>query len=94
MPTFEVEQYEIHTQTYRVEADSEAEAIIKLRNGEAEPVDGSLDFIKVAENLGLPVDECRELADQLRVSGVPIGDDVIPSIRSISLVDTGIPTSR
>ena len=30
MPTFEIEQYEVHAQKYRVEADSEAEAIKML----------------------------------------------------------------
>ena len=38
---------------------------------------------KNAEDFGLPVDEYRDLADELRALGVPIGDDVIPSIRSI-----------
>jgi DNA-binding Lrp family transcriptional regulator len=88
MKTFEIEQYEVHTQTYRVEADNEADAIVKLLDGEGEPVDGSLDYIEIAEDLGLPVDECRELADQLRDLGVPVGEHVIPSIRAI--VRTGI----
>lgn len=83
MPTFEIEQYEIHVQTYRVEADSEANAIVKLLDGEAEPVDGSLDFIEVAEDVGLPVDDHRGLADELRGLGVPVDEHVIPSIRSI-----------
>ena len=30
MPTFEIEQYELHAQTYRIEAASEAEAIKRL----------------------------------------------------------------
>ena len=30
MPTFEIEQYEIHAMKYRVEAASEAEAIAKV----------------------------------------------------------------
>ena len=42
MPTFEIEQYEIHVQSYVVEAHSEAEAIAKLFKGEAQPVDDSL----------------------------------------------------
>lgn len=88
MPTFEIEQYEIHTHTYRVEADSEADAIVKLLDGDAEPVDGSLDYIEVAADLGLPVDEHRRLADELRHSGVPVDEHVIPSIRSISVIET------
>jgi hypothetical protein len=86
MPTYEIEQYELHTQTYRVQADSEAEAIAKLLNGKAEAVDGGLEFIEVAEDLGLPADEYRDLANELRALSVSV-DDVIPSIRSIEKVD-------
>jgi hypothetical protein len=35
----------------------------------------------------LPVDEYRELAEKLRALGVSVGDDVIPSIRSIQQVE-------
>jgi len=87
MPTFEIEQYELHTQTYRVQADTEAEAIAKLFNGEADAVDGGLEYIEVAEDLGLPADEYRDLAEALRALNVSINEDVIPSIRSISKVE-------
>ena len=83
MPTFEIEQYELHAMKYRVEAATEAEAIRLLLDGEAEPVEQSQDFIEVAEDFGLPTDEYRELADELRALGVPVGEAVIPSIRSI-----------
>ena len=33
MPTYEIEQYELHTMKYRVEASNEAEAIKKLFDG-------------------------------------------------------------
>lgn len=85
MPTFEIEQYELHTMKYRVEAHSEAEAIKKLLDGEADPVDNSLEYIEVADDFGMPVDENRELADELHELGVPVGEHVIPSIRSIDL---------
>lgn len=83
MPTYEIEQYELHTMKYRVEADSEAEAIAKLLNGEAEPVCQSQEFVEVADDYGLPVDENRDLVDQLRKLGVSVGDDIIGSIRCI-----------
>ena len=82
MPIFEIEQYEVHVQTYRVEADSEAEAIAKLFNGEADPVDNSLEYIEVCEDLGLPAEEYRELAEELRSLGESVDEHVIPSIRS------------
>ena len=85
MPTFVIEQYEIHTQTYRVEASSEAEAIKILFDGQAVPVDNGLEFIEVCEDLGLPADEHRELADQLRTLGVSVGEDVIESIGSVEV---------
>ena len=87
MPKFEIEQYEIHTQRYRVEADSEAEAVKRLFDGEASAVDGGLEYIEVAEDVGLPVEEYRELADELRKLGESIGEDVISSIRAIERID-------
>lgn len=87
MPKYEIEQYEIHVMKYRVEANSKAEAIQKMFDGENEPVDGSLEYVETAEDIGLPVDENRELADELRSLGVSFDDDVIPSIRSIEEVE-------
>jgi len=86
MPFFRIEQYEIHVQTYQVEADCEAQAIEKLFAGEADAIDGCLEYIEVAEDLGLPVDEFRELADELFAPDASIGEDVISSIRSIEQV--------
>ncbi len=86
MPIYEVEQYEIHAQKFRVAATNEAEAIKKLFDGEAEPVGEGAELIEVAEDCGLPADEYRELADELRDLGVPV-DEIIPSIRSIEVVD-------
>jgi hypothetical protein len=87
MPVYEIEQFELHAMKYRVEADSEAHAIAKLFDGEAEPVEQSQDFVEVARDFGLPADEYRELAEELRALGVPVGEAVIPSIRSIVNVD-------
>lgn len=86
MPTFEIEQYELHCMTYRVEANNEADAVVKLLDGLAMPVDNSLEYIEVGDDFGLPADEYRELADALRDQGVPV-DVVIPSIRSIETVE-------
>ena len=86
MPLYEIEQYEVHAQTYRIKANSEAEAIKKLFDGEADSVDGGLDYIEICEDLGLPAEEYRQLADELRKLGVSVGEHVIPSIRSIKQV--------
>jgi len=83
---YEIEQYEIHALRYQVEADNEAEAIVKLLDGEGDPTDIAPEFVEVAEDMGLPVDECTNLAAQLRGLGVPVGDVVIPSIRSVKVV--------
>ena len=85
MTIYEIEQYEIHTMKYRVEASSEAEAIKMLFDGEADAVDNSLDFIEISEDMGPPADDHRELADQLRSHGVSVGEHVIPSIRSVEV---------
>ena len=90
MPEYRIEQYEIHGQQYRVEAENVADAITKLLDGEADPVDNGLEFIEVCEDLGLPADEHRELADQLRSLGVPVDDHVIPSIRTVVQVEESL----
>ena len=87
MPTYEIEQYEIHAMRYRIDATNEAEAIAKLFDGEAEPVEGSLEYVEICDDRGLPADEHRELAEQLRTLGVPVDEAVIPSIRSIAEAD-------
>ena len=83
--TYEIEQYELHTMKYRVEAATEAEAIAKLFQGEGEAVDNSLEYIEVAEDFGLPADEYPDLAGALREQSIWV-DAVIPSIRSIEKV--------
>ena len=85
MPLYEIEQYELHGQKYRVEADTEAEAIAKLLNGEADPSDDSLEFIEVGDEFGMTIDDNLELAESLKSLGV-FCTKVIPSVRSIELI--------
>ena len=87
MPTYEIEQYEIHAMRYRIDAANQAEAIANLFRGYALPVDDSLEYVEVCEDRGLPAEEHRELAEQLRTLGVPVDEAVIPSIRSIVEAD-------
>jgi hypothetical protein len=86
MPTYKIEQLELHVMEYQVEAATEAEAIAKLLQGEAEPVCQSQEFVEVAEDFGLPADEYRDLAEALRVLGVSVDGAVIPSIRSVEQI--------
>jgi hypothetical protein len=86
MPTYEIEQYELHTTKYRIEANSEGEAIANLFAGQSEAVDQSQEMIEVANDYGMPADEFPELVRELATLGVSGIDDVIPSIRSIDEV--------
>jgi len=83
MPAFEIEQFELHVATYKVEADDEADAIAKVLDGDGEQT--GVEYVQVAEDLGLPVDAHQELADALRQLGVTVGN-VVRSIRSVARV--------
>jgi hypothetical protein len=88
MPTYEIEQYELHVMKYRIEADSEADAIARLLVGEGEPVDNSLEFADIADEYGMSLSENPELSSQLFDKGVVKGGDtIIGSIRSIRQVE-------
>lgn len=86
MPVYAIQQYELHVTTYRIEADDPADAIVKLLDGEAEPMDDSQEYVEIAEERGLFVSDNPELAAKLRTLGVPVDDRIIPSIRSIEVV--------
>ena len=68
---------------YRVEAGSEAVAIKKLFDGSSVPVDNGLEYIEVANDLGLPSDTYPKIARELAKLGFST-EDVIPSIRDIT----------
>ena len=87
MALFEIEQYEIHTVKFQVEAKTKAEAIARVFNGEATSVDDGHELVGVCEDLGMPVDEHRKLARKLKKLGVAVGGDVIPSIRSVERLE-------
>lgn len=86
MPTYEIEQYEIHVQKYRVQAASEAEAVKAVFDGNVAAMDDELAYVGIADDLGLPADDYQDLADGLSALGETV-DDVIPSIRSVLKVD-------
>jgi hypothetical protein len=86
MPLYEIDQYEIHVLRHKIQADNEADAITKLFQGEGEAT--SFIFVGIANDYGMPVDDHRDLADQLFDRGVIDGnDEIIPSIRDIRQVE-------
>jgi hypothetical protein len=89
MPVYEIEQYEVHIQKYRVEgAVDEADAIVKLFQGEADAIDNSLEYVEVAEDRGMSVIGEEDLAAKLLDRGIlDMSHIVIPSIRDIHQVE-------
>lgn len=80
---FQIEQYEVHSQKYIVEADSLAEAVKKLYDEEADLVDIT-EYIEVNDDRGLPIEELSEEDLQgLRERGINF-DGYLPSIRKIT----------
>lgn len=86
MAIFKVEQYELWSQSYEVEASSKAEAIVKILQGQGEVLDNMLEYIQTCEDKGLRVSENQDLAQEVERLGILI-DDVIPSIRDVELVE-------
>lgn len=87
MAVFEVEQYELHSCKYRIEAATAAEAISKVFEGTETMVDNSDDYIEVAEDWGMPTAEHQDIADELRKLGQLHIRSIIPSIRSVEKVE-------
>ena len=85
MPTFRVEQYELHAASYIVEAKDRAEAILKVLNGQAKIDDDGLEYVEVAEDYYQPaLSLTEEETAKLRRKGHPVNeDDGVPSIRSV-----------
>lgn len=82
MPKYEVTQYELHYQTYTIEADSAAEAIAEVLSGNVDASDNGSEYIQTADNYGIPTTEQPELAARLRDLGFKC-DDMIRSICSV-----------
>lgn len=89
MPTFRVERYELCSTKVDVEADSPEEAVLKVFQGEGDPVGDSVcEYIESADDYGISADDNPEIADLLRANGYGI-DDIIPSIREVEEVEPG-----
>lgn len=87
MARFRIEQYEVHTQTYEVDADSPGEAIVKVFNGVADTVDNTLKYIEVDEERGMPLHNLsREDVDYINDAGYSV-DGYVNSVRSVCEAD-------
>jgi hypothetical protein len=93
MPTYEIDQYELCTVTYRVEAADIPEAIHKLdhtRDWIRVPMSVELD--SVDNDRGLSVEEYPDLARQLLGRCLAGVEDFIPGIAGVREVSrTGLP---
>lgn len=78
MTVFEIEEYELHTSKYRVEAETIEEAIQKHRDQESDFVDDSLVYSNIPEDYHMSEDQAQEL-------GVDVSDVV--GIRAIKIVE-------
>jgi len=93
MPYYDIEQYEVHVNTFRVGAATPAEAIAKLRAGGMEGIDNASDYVeeclaygqpvaRMAEDLAMPSDV---LLEQLVDADVELADTetLEPWVKSI-----------
>ena len=85
MPTFRIEQYELHVAACTVQARDKAEAILKVLDGRARMDDGGLEYVEVAEDCHQPaLDLTEDEIEKLATKGHPLNEDGgIPSIRSV-----------
>lgn len=91
MPVYLIERLEVHVRTYRVEAADEAEAVLKLFDGEGELVGADPAAAEVCDDRGLPAADHPALAAALRRAGFMSDQTVIPSVRSIERLPDGTP---
>jgi hypothetical protein len=82
MPSYIIEQYEIHSSKYEVEADNIRDAISKMEDGDAVLVDMNTEYIEIPDNIGMSVDMLDE--KDFNSLEIPEGE-FIPGIRSIKL---------
>jgi hypothetical protein len=80
-------------QKFRVEADREAEAVVKFFDGEAVPVENNLELADLCDDRGLPAEQYPALAEELGEAGILSDQTVIPSVISIEKVENDATTS-
>ena len=86
MKTFIIEQYEIHSQQYSVEAENVEQALEKLQSMDCLLIDNTLEFIEIPEDAGVSMEEIHELFPEVVENNRKLTyevDDYLSSIRSI-----------
>ena len=73
----------IPPQTIALDADSEAEAIFKVYNGQADLEEDSTEYIETADKYGMGGEENQRVIQELSDLGLSLSD-FIPSIRSMT----------
>ena len=85
MPTFRVEQYELHKVSYLVEdVVSPADAIEQVVKGLVNMEDDTGEFLELAEAYAAPLAD--EVTAELRERGLQVFEQRVPSIRSVQEV--------
>ena len=84
MTTYEIERLVVLIETHRVEANSVAEAIVKLFDGDSIMVASRL--ADLCDERGLPAEDFPTLVEELRKAGIMTNESVIPSIMSFEEV--------
>lgn len=85
---YRIQQYELHTHWYEVEAADRGEAVMQffLRGGTAIDMDGEQGFLGPAMEHGMPIDDDPDLEEELREAGVGLDDGQLMSVRAIEVV--------
>lgn len=83
MPLYKIEQVEVYAKTYHVEANTEAEAIVKVFDGEVAPVANAPEPADLCDERGICAADQPQLVEQLREAGIMSDQSVIPSITGI-----------
>ena len=84
MAKFIIEQYELHSQKYAVEADNKVEAIKALFDGQADVIDNGMSYIAVAHDYSQPGLFTKDELDKIDIFSA-IEDNGVTSIRSINI---------
>lgn len=83
MPRFWVTQYIYGADNYEVEAESRADAVMKVLRGDLAAIKTDSLSRDADEDRGVSVEEEPELAEELRQLGVDVDEGFIPSIDSV-----------